>query len=115
MYQSPIEVICNDIKYRFEEDVYKAIQNVDIKVNKDELIKALLYDRDQYNKGFYDGLLAKSEAEPVKYGKPIVYYHGENTFSYECSICRMPIDKKDFYCRWCGAKLIKVEDPHMED
>jgi len=45
------------------------------------------------------------EAEPVKYAKPVVYYHGENTFSYDCGICHMPIDKKDCYCRWCGAKM----------
>ena len=54
------------------------------------------------------------EIEP-KHAKPIVYYHGENTFSYDCGICRMPIDGKDFYCRWCGAKIDKVEDPHKED
>lgn len=53
--------------------------------------------------------------KPIKHGKPVVYYHGENTFSYECSICRMPIDGKDFYCRWCGAKIDKAEDPHKED
>lgn len=114
MYQSPIEVIYNDVKCRFEEGVYKAIQNVNINVNREELIKALLYDRDQYDKGYYDGLTAKSEAEPA-HEKPVVYYHGENTFSYVCGICHMPIDGKDFYCRWCGARIDKVEDPHKED
>lgn len=47
------------------------------------------------------------EAEPVKHGKPVVYYHGENGFSYECGVCRMPIDGTDYYCRWCGAKMDK--------
>lgn len=50
------------------------------------------------------------ESVPMKHAKPIVYYHGENTFSYECGACRMPIDGKDYYCRWCGAKMDEVEE-----
>lgn len=38
-------------------------------------------------------------------GKKKVYYHGENTFSYVCDQCAMPIDGKDAFCRWCGAKM----------
>ena len=38
-----------------ENTVYKAIQSIGVNVDKDELIRALKYDRDQYDKGFDDG------------------------------------------------------------
>ena len=54
-WKSPIEVVYNDVKSNFEDGVFKAIQRVQINVDKDELIKALQYDRDQYEKGYEDG------------------------------------------------------------
>ena len=53
-WESPINVIYGEIETRFENDVLKAIQSCDIKVNKEELLKALNYDRDQYEKGEWD-------------------------------------------------------------
>ena len=40
---------------RLEGEVFKAVQEVGVSVDKDELIKALKYDQDQYTKGFADG------------------------------------------------------------
>ena len=58
-YQSPIEVTMNQVRFeqekRLEGEVIRAIQDVGVTVDKDELIKALQYDRDQYCKGFVDG------------------------------------------------------------
>jgi hypothetical protein len=60
MYESPITKICANIIHEQtlqEEDmVFKAIQKCNIEVNKEELIKALKYDRNQYNKGYEDGI-----------------------------------------------------------
>lgn len=65
MYKSPIEVThINDFvnealkKQRgaAENDIYTAIFNVGVNVDKDELIKALQYDRGQYQKGYDDGI-----------------------------------------------------------
>lgn len=36
-------------------EILKAVQNVGVDVSKDELIKALKYDRGQYQKGYEDG------------------------------------------------------------
>ena len=56
MYESPINVYrSNVIEMKIENDIMSAIQKYDIDVDKDELIKALNYDRDQYNKGYQDG------------------------------------------------------------
>jgi hypothetical protein len=55
MYKSPIEVLSQSLKLEIEKGVYKAVENYGINVDKDELIKALQYDRNQYNKGYADG------------------------------------------------------------
>lgn len=55
MYKSPIEVISQGVKISVENDIYKAVESYGINVDKDELIKALQYDRNQYNKGYADG------------------------------------------------------------
>lgn len=55
MYEASIEIIYGKIEYQIEESIFKAIQNVGINVDRDKLIKALRYDRDQYNKGYADG------------------------------------------------------------
>ena len=59
MYKSPIEKICNEIQTQMvQEDenmVMKAIRKVEVNVDKEELIKALQYDRNQYTRGYDDG------------------------------------------------------------
>ena len=55
MYESPINMICGEMQMRLEGETLKAVQNVGIDVNKEELIKALQYDRNQYEKGHKDG------------------------------------------------------------
>lgn len=69
-YESPIEMIYDDIKTSYENSVVKAVQAYDIKVDKAELLKALKYDRAQYDKGFADGYAkgtagAAAEAEAI--------------------------------------------------
>ena len=58
-YESPINIWITKSQEAFEEQiekqVYKEIINVDVKVDKEELLKALKYDREQYEKGFKDG------------------------------------------------------------
>ena len=55
MYESPIETIQTEIQTQFEDDCIKAIQSYGFMVNKEELVKALNYDRKQYEKGYLDG------------------------------------------------------------
>ena len=62
MYNSPIELAINEFVQRInkqtDEEIYQAVQRIDVNVNKDELIKALNYDRQQYEKGYADGVRA---------------------------------------------------------
>ena len=55
MYESPIEIITEQIKTNYENEIYSAVQNVGINVDRDELLKALEYDRGQYEEGFREG------------------------------------------------------------
>ena len=56
MWESPIDVIYSQMQTKYEGEVLKAVQSVGINVNKEELIKALDYDREQYRKGYQDAL-----------------------------------------------------------
>ena len=65
MYKSPIEIVVSQFQEMIiqqqDEQTLQAIQKVGIKVDKDELIKALAYDRGQYKKGYTDGIVAFAE------------------------------------------------------
>ena len=54
MYKSPIDIIHGELELKLEDEICKAVRNIGIVVDKDELIKALKYDRDQYDKGWRD-------------------------------------------------------------
>lgn len=58
-YKSPItmytERIVKDIMEKQDGYLMECIHKVGFDINKDELAKALAYDRDQYFKGFSDG------------------------------------------------------------
>lgn len=58
MYESPFKTIQKGVEEHFEDGVMKVICQMGIDVNREELIKALQYDRDQYNKGYKDGYRA---------------------------------------------------------
>ena len=68
MYKSPIEIITSDMKVDMEKKqgdmIYRAVQEVNINVDRDELMNALKYDRGQYQKGYVDGI--KEFAERLK-------------------------------------------------
>ena len=59
MYKSPIEMLITDIQHQIvkqqDEEIYQAVLNYIPNIDKAELIRALQYDRDQYEKGFQDG------------------------------------------------------------
>lgn len=61
MYKSPIEIVQTEMQAQIENGIMKAVQDVGIHVDKDELLKALAYDREQYQKGYADGRKAGHE------------------------------------------------------
>lgn len=68
MYESPIMVNVTDpifesINKAQDEYVIRACQKIRADINQEELIKALQYDRSQYEKGYADGLAYKPPVE----------------------------------------------------
>lgn len=59
MYQSPIEMFTRTVAPKINKTVdgmiLNAVIDAGIHVDRDELIKALAYDRNQYEKGYADG------------------------------------------------------------
>ncbi len=60
-YKPPISVIYEQVEKDFDNAVFGAVLNVNINVDREDLIKALKYDRGQYNKGYNDGCKATAK------------------------------------------------------
>ena len=56
MYKSPIEIMQEHMRFQMDDDIYKAVLNYGINVDKEELLRALKYDRLQYDNGYRDGI-----------------------------------------------------------
>ena len=112
MYKSPIEVKLSDLFAdtvkksdavgKADEYIVRYVQQVSVSVDKDELIKALEYDRGQYEKGWND-----RDNEIVRC-KDCRYAH--MTYDGECKYCdvweaegEMYLDG-DFYCAFGERK-----------
>lgn len=54
-YESPIDLIQKEMEMQVEDYIMKAVMKCGVNVNKEELLKALKYDRNQYNKGYKAG------------------------------------------------------------
>lgn len=58
-YKSPIEIaldgITMTVEKTVENEICESVQRAGINVDKRELIKALAYDREQYDKGYKQG------------------------------------------------------------
>ncbi len=67
MWNSPIEMlvgtITNEMDSKLDDAIVTAVQKVGIRVDKEELVRALKYDRDQYCKGYFDGYNDAMQAE----------------------------------------------------
>jgi hypothetical protein len=59
MYESPIKLLQQQMQTQIvthmEGEVLKTVLSYGIDVDKEELLKALKYDRDQYDKGYEEG------------------------------------------------------------
>lgn len=91
MYRSPIEIIYGGIEAQIENDVLKAVHRIGVNVNKEELLKALQYDRKQYSKGYKDGLNADgwipcSERLPEKYTHCLVTRKNEYEDGFDSDV-----------------------------
>ena len=119
MYESPIKVIQGELETQLEGEILKAVHRVGVTVDRDELIRALRYDREQYQKGFDD---AREDAVVVTRCKDCKH-SWEDIGGLCCShgACVDLTVPGDFYCAYgeraevtticqsCGA-MMDIED-----
>ena len=109
-YQSPIEIIYDkltaDFNIQLENNVMTAVQRYGINVDRDELIKALNYDRRQYEAGYRTAML--------RYKAPRGEWITDDWSKIiECNLCKgaAPIcvtsgeQYKSDFCPICGADM----------
>ena len=104
MYESVISLISGGIASQLDNEVYKAIERVGVAVNKEELIRALSYDRQQYEKGYADGR-ADSQRRT---GRWIIEGHRRRCDKCGTSLCMIDRDEyeiPDNFCPNCGADM----------
>ena len=92
-WESPVTIVTEnilnavaDVNEAMDGKVMEAIVKVGIEVNKDELVKAMQYDRDQYEKGYRNGYNASYTADkwisvedrlPENGKKVLVFFAGD--------------------------------------
>lgn len=69
-YDSPITIMTKQMQNQIENGIFKAVQDVGIFVDKVELVRALRYDRHQYEKGYNDRDAEIVRCENCKHSEP---------------------------------------------
>lgn len=98
MYKSPysvsiVEKVAKEAAEEFDGLVMKVTVDANITVDRDELLKALAYDRGQYDKGYGDGYqdgkrdalewISVEDRCPEKYGDYLVFDDCRNLYVNE--------------------------------
>ena len=104
MYESPISIlkiadsIIKEQNALLENNlIYEIRQTYHIDINKEELIRALQYDREQYEKGYQDG-----KVDMRKKGRWLI--NSDGYYPY-CSQCKYEPKEMTRYCPNCGAEM----------
>lgn len=109
-YEPPIEIISNmmnglvsQIEEQRENQIVATIrEQYHVECDREELIKALNYDRQQYEQGYDEG-----------YNRGMLEWRGSTAVwfnrypEYQCSNCMLHFVMQSKYCPHCGAKMLK--------
>ena len=120
MYESPFDMVMTPLGIAIEEvrdsingqiieSVLKATRSVNVTVDKEELLRALRYDRDQYKKGYDDAMAEIVHCKDCKHWMPYDWMFSEvwqskNIADYPedeigCNYCDMAMKANDFCSR----------------
>lgn len=110
-YESPITRIQNQLlgeMVKKEEDQFmcEVRRTIGYQIDKAELIKALNYDRDQYEKGYQDGRSAGYRQAESQKRKGFWLINSDGYYPY-CSECMNEPQNRIMtdYCPNCGAYM----------
>ena len=109
MYKSPIDIIHDDfakkVMKRHDESICMAVAKVGINVDKEELIRVLQYDRNQYDKGYADG-----RSDAVAHGMWNKYhdYFTKRHIGWICNHCSAvsSSSSKSMSAPQCGQNVV---------
>ena len=111
-YRSPIEMIVSDMVMKAEDQAMHAVWNVGVNVDKEELVKALAYDRDQYAAGYR---YAKEKFDRP-HGRWFHQTCQDGSDRCYCSECGLPAKYDNYgnyeeseWCPSCGAQMDEGE------
>ena len=82
-----------------DNEILKAVQNVGVNVDKEELLKALQYDRGQYQKGYDDRDAKIVRCKDCKH-RPVKPDDYETGFDLEFPDGKCPCQCDDGYYSW---------------
>lgn len=103
-YNCPIKMLVGDMKSEFYKSVEDAMfceikQTIGYDIDKEELIKALNYDRHQYEEGYQAG-----KRDSMKFATWELVGFGT---SFKCSNCDCKVGwQTSRYCPDCGAYMM---------
>lgn len=111
MYESPIHLFQQQLHAKIEGEILTAVNNIHVEVDKDELIRALQYDRDQYDKGYADG---RSDAVAHGMWRKYQDYFTKRQTGWICTNCSAvtnDLSNGDTpFCPHCGAMMDGEDD-----
>lgn len=105
-YKSPIETISQGFRVQMDNDIMKAIHSYGINVDRDELIKALQYDRNQYEEGFIAGCKLNTDVIKREVAREICCEIEEEIVAALESNYRFLADYDDGRCDECILELV---------
>lgn len=115
MWESPINIyhtISDMVTEEIDGNIIVEVKKqLGIDINKDELIKAINYDRNQYEKGYQDGLNADkwipvSEQLPEEFESVLVCYKSQGGMAYCISDRLVNMDGSNRWSAMCGQEPI---------
>lgn len=99
MYESPITMYLDKVYHQmdleFVDGVCRAVLNCNIEVDKAELLRALAYDRGQYEKGHSDGFR--------------IGYESRDNEIVRCKDCKHCQYDEMFGDRWCNGSRVHAD------
>lgn len=107
MYDSPIDLYISDIHNQIvaqqDEQIYQAVVHFFPDVKRDELLKALRYDREQYDKGYADG--KRDAMDELVRCKDCEHRSYDGNDAPYCLKLEMYLNKElDFFCSYGERK-----------
>ena len=118
MYNAPIEIVMSRVEEQLlqqaEDMIFRAARGCGVNVNRRELLRALTYDREQYDKGYSDAkkdmAISAQWDKPSEHGLP----YKANGLGVVCSRCCNWADNQYNYCPNCGATM-KVDGVNVKE